>query len=414
MDTSNMNNSVTNINNLGFDAVWSGSAYETQSQQLTDTMSKLNQCISDLNDFDVILTKRDTYIEICNTLSRLYSQRASCQSGHGEEQEKYGCGNCSSLSTQIAEYERKRKELREEIIGLLSKFVGIDAEIFPPADLSIVDDGVVDVFFDLDELNAFSSRGNVPVWEGSIFDLYADEGGIDYINGRIADIVSKCSNEREIAVNVGLLLVDMCKDKGYVLDYKHSGQHSLNYMYGYGTSMISVNGDQYTFSPESGVDPNQVFDKKYNNIYQMSSGGDCCSMVSYLVNVATADDPMSDNPQGFHWEGVNGFKSFGDRIHMSQATAGDVFVYEGHTGMIVRVNTGDDNDPNNGQVYILESGGSYSHLAVNKYDYYTPGDGPDVVMGGRSTMVRDMTKVYSGEQQNHDHLQGYHPEEAYR
>ena len=85
MDTSKMNSCVTNINNLGFDSVWSGSAYEAQSQQLTDTMSKLNQCISDLNDFDIILTKRDTYIEICNTLSRLYSQRASCQGGHGEE-----------------------------------------------------------------------------------------------------------------------------------------------------------------------------------------------------------------------------------------------------------------------------------------------------------------------------------------
>ena len=95
---------------------------------------------------------------------------------------------------------------------------------------------------------------------------------------------------------------------------------------------------------------------------------------------------------------------------MSDSQPGDVFVYEGHTGMIVRVNTGDDNDSSDGQVYILESGGSYSHLAVNKYNYSTPGEGPNVIMCGTTTMVRDMTKVYNGEQRNHEHQQGYHPD----
>ena len=37
MDTSKMNESVSNINNLGVDSIWSGSAYEAQSEQLTDT-----------------------------------------------------------------------------------------------------------------------------------------------------------------------------------------------------------------------------------------------------------------------------------------------------------------------------------------------------------------------------------------
>ena len=60
---------------------------------------------------------------------------------------------------------------------------------------SIIDDGVVDVFFNLDELSAFSSRGNVPVWEGSIFDLYAEEGGIDYINGKNIELEKVFTNK---------------------------------------------------------------------------------------------------------------------------------------------------------------------------------------------------------------------------
>ena len=34
MDTAKMSSSVANINNLGFDSVWSGSAYEAQSNNL--------------------------------------------------------------------------------------------------------------------------------------------------------------------------------------------------------------------------------------------------------------------------------------------------------------------------------------------------------------------------------------------
>jgi hypothetical protein len=410
MNLDNLKTYGNNINNITLNEVWKGNASSEMTTSLDDLKTKLTEVVSDIEKFDLILVEKENYINLCKEISDLYILKSECESNHTEKVKTTGCGNCAGFSSNIMKKEKERTELRTKIIGMLEEFGVIDAEIHSMLDLSNVDNGVVDVFFDLDELNKFSSSGSVTVYEGSIFDLYKDEGGIDYINGRIAEIVNKCSNEREIAVNVGLLLVDLCKDKNCVLDYKHSGQNSFKYMYGYGTNMYTTKNEfEYSFNEGSGINPNHVFNKKYNNIYQMHSGGDCCSMVSYLVNVATADDPTSDNPQGFHWEGVNGFKTFGEKIHMSQAQAGDVFVYEGHTGMIVRVNT-DSNNDKNGKVYILESGGIRSQLAVNLYDYASIENSLEVKMNGKDTMVRDMTKVYNGEQLNHEHMQGYNPD----
>ena len=55
MDTGKMNTSVTKINNMNFDNHWKGTAYETQSEQLTNTMNDLNKCINDVDDFNKIL-----------------------------------------------------------------------------------------------------------------------------------------------------------------------------------------------------------------------------------------------------------------------------------------------------------------------------------------------------------------------
>jgi hypothetical protein len=136
MDTANMNKSVTNINALGFTNIWSGTAYEAQSVQLSDLMTKLNKCIADISAFDAILLLRDLYIALCAQIKSLYAAKAACASGHGEEEKKFGCGTCSSLASQIAEKERERTELRNKIIGLLGQFSGIDAEVAAPGDLS--------------------------------------------------------------------------------------------------------------------------------------------------------------------------------------------------------------------------------------------------------------------------------------
>lgn len=136
MDTANMNKSVTNINALGITEVWSGSAYEAQSEQLSELMTKLNKCISDISAFSAILALRDLYIALCEQIKSLYADKAACESGHGEEQQKYGCGTCSAISSEITAKEKERVALRNQIIGLLGQFSGITAEVEAPADLS--------------------------------------------------------------------------------------------------------------------------------------------------------------------------------------------------------------------------------------------------------------------------------------
>ena len=420
MDTSKMNSCVTNINNLGFDSIWSGSAYEAQSQQLTDTMNKLNQCISDLNDFDVILTKRDEYIQICTTLSDLYSQRAGCQSGHGEEEEKNGCGNCSYLNGQINTYEKKRQDLRTEIIGLLAQFVGIDAEILPPMDLSNIDDGNIDYFVDVDKILAIYSRpGGLAHLSGSpsLFDLYNEYdangnvipySGEKYVNEQIALVVSQCSSEREIAVNVSLKLLELAGDKGYCLTYENPGAQG-----GIDGWINSIDGtNQYTYHPEddNGYDPSIVYNKDYNNITQMEEGMDCCAIVSYLLNVATADDPTAPNPTGFAWQGVDGLNNYGEPVPTSEVKPGDIFIAPscdangnivneyGHTGMVVAIYE-DPNNPGHGTVIVAESGGTKTCYSLNQYTYSPDGNG-QYKMHRASTEFRSMDSVYSGEQQS--------------
>ena len=126
MDTANLNTNVSNINNIRFSDVWSGSAAEVQSDSLESFMKDLNKCIEDIALFDAILVLREMYIKICSEISKLSAQISACASSHGKEEEENGCGNCATLSARIQELERQRKELREKIIGMLGQFSGIN------------------------------------------------------------------------------------------------------------------------------------------------------------------------------------------------------------------------------------------------------------------------------------------------
>ena len=134
MDTSKLNGSVTTINKMGFDQIWGGAYHTAQRDSLNDAMTQLNKCIEDVNTFNNALIKLEKYIEICERIQELYRAISSCSSGHTEEQKKYGCGTCSGYAAEISQKETQRKNLRAEIIALLSKFAGIDVEIADPVD----------------------------------------------------------------------------------------------------------------------------------------------------------------------------------------------------------------------------------------------------------------------------------------
>lgn len=407
MDTSKMNSGVTNINNLGFSSIWSGTAYEAQSEYLTETMIKLNKCINDINDFNDILDLRDQYVEICDQISRLYVAIRSCSVDHDDPESRCSCG---ANYAKIAKLERQRLVLRNKIIGLLGKFVGVDAELYPAIDLSI-ESTDFKYLFDVDALlEIYSTPGALKPTPDNygLFDMYNeyDENGNlipysgeKYVNDQIAWVVSQCRNEREIAVNVSLLFAKLAADKGYSLTYENDGAQG-------GLNWGKVNWDQstgnYTYKDGSGFDPSIGYNQGYNNVTQMEEGMDCCAWVSYALNVAIADDPTAPNPTGFAWQGVGGLNKFGEPVSSSETQPGDIFIAPsqgtpyGHTGMIVSIEE-DPNNPGTGTVVIAESGGIKSAYSINQYSYTTDENGK-ISMLRDGTVFRNMDSVYNGEE----------------
>ena len=404
MDTKGLNQNVTDITNLGFDKVWQGPSYETQSEELNELMTTLNDVIKQLDKFNGTLEKRDKYIEICKAISNLVGLRSEYDPDKPDEKPQY-----NSYTTVINALERDRVALRSEIISELSEYVGIDAEISPMMDLQTPE---IIYLFDYEKLaDIYATPGALKPTpkEFGLFDMYNeyDENGNvipysgeKYVNEQIAWVVSHCRNKREIAVNVSLLFAKLAADKGYALTYENSGAQG-----GPGGWVNAIDGtSQYTYHPKDihGYDPNIVYDKKYNNITQVQEGMDCCAWVSYILNVATADDPTIPNPTGFAWRGVGGLDRFGTQVSPSDVKPGDIFIApspgnsKGHTGTIISIEE-DLNNPGKGTITVAESGGRYSHYSINEYTYTTNPDGSiNMLRGG--TVLRNMDSVYNGEE----------------
>ena len=413
MDTKRLNQNVTDITNLGFDKVWQGPSYEKQSEELNELMTMLNDVIKQLDKFNGTLEKRDKYIEICKAISNLVGLRSEYDPDKPDEKPQY-----NSYTTVINGLENDRKALRSEIISELSEYTGIDAEISPMMDLQTPE---VIFLFDFEDLyNRYHDPNNVLAVnsEGlfSLYNIYDENGnlimtGEEYVNERIADVVSQCRTEREIAVNLSGLIMKLAADKGVKLKYENEGaQGALDW----GLVNYEYTTREYTYKDGSGYNPNIVYNSKYNNITQIHEGMDCCAWVSYLINVAVSENPTAPNPEGFNWEGVPGLYQFGEKIPITSAKAGDVYIWSSdgqktHTGMIISV-TEDPNNPGSGEILVSESGGQASWLAPNKYRYTTK-DGK-IYMGSNETYILDYDKVYNGEQKNHEFIQGYHPENS--
>ena len=131
-----LNESSTIIKSLGFGTIWSGAAYERQSESYNDVITKLDKAIEEVKTFDEASEKLVTYKQICERIQSLYNSISSCSSRHTEEQEKTGCNNCSMCSYEISQKESERTILRNQIKGLLSKIVGIEVELEAPTNFN--------------------------------------------------------------------------------------------------------------------------------------------------------------------------------------------------------------------------------------------------------------------------------------
>ena len=411
MDTSKLNTSAQTIESLGFSQIWSGAAYDTQRKSLDDVMTKLKQAISDVDKFDNALDLKTKYIEVCNLLSSLYSSRSRCNTETEEGRSSY-----NYYSSQISAKEVERKEIREQIISILGTFAGIDVEVSGMVNLD--NGGDITVLFDVNKLlDIYKNHGSLALNSKGLFSLYdeyADDGtlirsGEDYVNDQIRIVTSQCSDGREAAVNVGLLLLQLAANKGVKIKYENEGaQGGLNW----GLITFDKETKNYTYTEKSGLNPNIVYNQDYNNITQIQEGSDCCAWVSYLVNVGASEDPGSNNPQGFHWEGVPGLNGFGKTIPVTEAKAGDVFLWGGgHTGMVIQVNENPDK-PGTGTIIVAESGGVRRWLSLNEYTFNMSESGETFKMGTvEGATIKDYTDVYNGTQKNHDDWQSYRPDD---
>ena len=131
-----LNESSTKIKNIDFGTIWSGAAYEKQSESYNDVITKLDKCIEEVKTFENASEKLTSYKQICERIQSLYSTISSCSSRHTEEQNEVGCNNCSMCSYEISQKERERAILRNEIKGLLGKVVGIDVELEGPTNFN--------------------------------------------------------------------------------------------------------------------------------------------------------------------------------------------------------------------------------------------------------------------------------------
>ena len=138
MDISKINESITTINQIEFDQIWSGTYYTNQRDSFNDAMTQLNKCVEEINNFNNALAKLEKYIEICDRIQELYGSISTCSSGHTEKQKDNGCVKCGGYTLEILQKEIQRKTLREEIIAILRKFTGIDIEISSPTDYNPV------------------------------------------------------------------------------------------------------------------------------------------------------------------------------------------------------------------------------------------------------------------------------------
>ena len=412
MNTSKLNTSATNINSLGFDKIWSGAAYDTQRETLITLIEQLENIIKDVDRFDQALELKTLYIEVCNSLSSLYSARSKCDTTTNE-----GISLYNSYTSQINSKEQRRKELRDKIIKILGKFAGISVEIAQMVNLD--NGGDLTILFDVNKLlDIYKNHSTLTLNSKglfSLYDQYAEDGtliisGEDYINEQIRIVTSQCSDGREVAVNVSLLILQLAADKGVKIKYENEGANG-----GLNWGLINWNSTtkDYTYKDNSGYNSGIIYNQDYNNITQIHEGSDCCAWVSYIVNVAASEDPGTNNPQGFHWEGVNGLKDFGETIPVNEAKPGDIFIWQNpdHTGVVIEVKENPDK-PGTGTLIVAESGGIHSWLSLNEYTFNMNETSNKFTMGSVSgAFIQDYTNVYNGTQVNHDDWQGYRPDD---
>lgn len=346
--------SLSSVKKISFDGVWSGSAYDSLTTALNNTVKKADKEMANYESFTQAMEQLDSYKakkERIDELSSLISKVSI------PDQEKDPSGYASAISTingyksEQTELEEEKKDLRKSIEGTLS---GITANT---ADLNLVkfsfNDTNFDLEFDVVSLYNTYNNGSLKMMSASDslykhYDLYDDAGnlvrsGKDYVEGIIVDIQKKYSG-REAAVNAGLAILKLASDAGIKLNYEHAGT--------------------------AGTYP-------YVRTSSVATGVDCNPYVSWCLDKGVEG--------GFQWRPVGNFTSIGNTIeynNWSSAKPGDVMANGGHVTMVVH------NDPETGIITYMHASGQVNGITITRSKYST--------LRNNGYTIRDMTNVYDG------------------
>ncbi len=329
-----VSDSLSAISNISFSSNWKGSAYESLTSKVTEIIGKIEKEQSNINTFADALDKLQKYKDNKKTISNYKSKLSSYPTTAKYKNIR------SQYSSAISALENSNSNLRKEIVAVMSSFGAVSSESIM-LDLGAITNGNINYVIDVHALLEIYKSGKLTkLGDGVSLYNYIPE---EQVLQMLSNIQSEYSG-REAAVNSALLMLSLAAQNNVKLDYEHKGT--------------------------KGQEP-------YVPTAQVASGVDCNPFASWVVDKGTEN--------GFQWRPVGCFKEVGTAIPQSnwdQAQPGDVFVSDGHVGVII------ENDPSTNTFICAEASGSNVGIILQTRTYSS--------LKKNDYQIRDMTNVYNG------------------
>ena len=329
-----VSDSITAISRISFDDNWKGSAYASLTGKVNDLLGKLKK-------------EQDNVLKYANGLDKLqkYKDNKKIISGYRTKLSSYPTtAKYKNIRSQyinaINEGEKTNAALRKEIVDIMSSFGAVSSESIT-LDFGALTNGKIDYTVDVHALLEIYKSGKLTkLGDGVSLYKYVPE---EQVLQMLSNIQSQYSG-REAAVNSALLMLNLAAQHNVKLDYEHKG-----------TAVI----------------------EPYVPTAQVASGVDCNPFASWVVDKGTEN--------GFQWRPVGCFKEVGTTIPQSnwdKAQPGDVFVCDGHVGIII------ENNPETNTFICAEASGSNVGIILQTRTYSS--------LKQNDYQIRDMTNVYNG------------------
>lgn len=326
--------SVNAISDISFSSNWKGSAYESLTSKIEELLEKIKKEQENVLKYAEGLDKLQKYKDNKKTISNYKSKLASYPTTAKYKNIR------SQYSNAISNGEKNNASLRREIVNIMSSFGAISSESIT-IDFGAMTNGNLNYVIDVHELlNIYKSGKLTKLPDGASLYKYVPE---EQVLQMLSNIQTQYSG-REAAVNSALLMLSLAAQNNVKLDYEHKGT--------------------------KGQEP-------YVPTKEVASGVDCNPFASWVVDKGTKN--------GFQWRPVGCFKEVGTTIPQSswnQAQPGDVFVSDGHVGVII------ENDPATSTFICAEASGSNAGIILQTRTYSS--------LKKNQYQIRDMTNVYNG------------------